>query len=111
MIPLTPELVRPWFVVVLLAREFLVSGLRSFLESQGTAFGARWGGKIKMVLQSALIPVALADGAIAAGGAPSAGLRHFGQVLVYATLAATIASMFDYLVVARRAIAGKAAPR
>jgi len=110
MMPFAPELVPPWFVVALLAREFLVSGLRSFLESQGVPFGARWGGKVKMVLQSVFIPVALADAAIAAGsdgGAPNGGLRQFGQFLFWATLAATMVSMFVYLQVARGAVAKK----
>lgn len=103
MIPLTPELVPPWFVVALLAREFLVSGLRSFLESQGVPFGARWGGKIKMVLQSVFIPVSLVDGAIAAGGSPNEAVRLFAHILFWGTLAATMVSMFDYLQVARGA--------
>jgi len=107
MIPLTPELVPPWFVVALLAREFLVSGLRSFLESQGVPFGARWGGKIKMVLQSVFIPVALADAAIAAGGAPSEALRLLAHILFWGTLAATMVSMFDYLQVARGSVLEK----
>ena len=35
--------IEPWFPVVLIGREFLVSGLRSYIESRGIAFGARWG--------------------------------------------------------------------
>src|ERR1041385_340413 len=45
-------LVQPWLVVVIIMREFLVSGLRSFLESRGIPFGAALGGKMKMVVQS-----------------------------------------------------------
>ncbi|MBK8269614.1 MAG: hypothetical protein IPK83_15450 [Planctomycetes bacterium] len=39
-------------VVIIVARELLVSGLRGFSEAKGQAFGANWWGKIKMLLQS-----------------------------------------------------------
>ena len=51
--------VQPWMVIVLLIREFLVSAIRSHAESQGTAFGANWAGKLKMVVQSTTICVIL----------------------------------------------------
>lgn len=41
-----------WMVVIVVARELLVSGLRGFSEAKGKAFGANWWGKIKMLLQS-----------------------------------------------------------
>jgi CDP-diacylglycerol--glycerol-3-phosphate 3-phosphatidyltransferase len=47
--------VRPWMVVVILAREILVSGIRSFAESKGIAFPAGLWGKIKMVSQSVTV--------------------------------------------------------
>ncbi|MBN1441853.1 MAG: CDP-diacylglycerol--glycerol-3-phosphate 3-phosphatidyltransferase [Planctomycetes bacterium] len=53
------DLVKPWFAVIILFREFLVSGLRSFLESRGIAFGAALSGKLKMLLQSMTIPAVL----------------------------------------------------
>lgn len=51
-IPETAMLVPPWIVVLVLAREFLVSGLRGYLEGHGTKFGARWEGKTKLVVQA-----------------------------------------------------------
>jgi CDP-diacylglycerol--glycerol-3-phosphate 3-phosphatidyltransferase len=56
---LAPRVVEPWYAVVIIFREFLVSGLRSFLESRGVAFGAAASGKLKMVLQSITIPVVI----------------------------------------------------
>lgn len=44
-------LVAPWMVVVIIARELLVSSLRSFSESKGLAFGADLLGKIKTWMQ------------------------------------------------------------
>lgn len=42
----------PWMVVVILAREYMVTSIRGFLESQGLAFPASKWGKAKMILQS-----------------------------------------------------------
>lgn len=51
--------VESWMVVVILARELLVTSLRSVLESSGVDFSANAWGKAKMILQATLIPVIL----------------------------------------------------
>src|SRR5215831_239934 len=38
----------PWMVTVVVARELVITSLRSFLETMGARFGADWLGKIKM---------------------------------------------------------------
>jgi CDP-diacylglycerol--glycerol-3-phosphate 3-phosphatidyltransferase len=53
--------VRPWMVVVIIARELLVSAIRSHAEQQGIDFGASWAGKLKMFLQSLTVCVVLAQ--------------------------------------------------
>jgi CDP-diacylglycerol---glycerol-3-phosphate 3-phosphatidyltransferase len=49
----------PWMVVVILARELLVTSLRGMTEGRGQSFGAVWIGKLKMSFQSATILVIL----------------------------------------------------
>ena len=49
-----------WMVTVVVAREIIITGLRSFLENKGATFGADWLGKAKMVLQCAAL-VAIFD--------------------------------------------------
>ncbi len=44
--------VQSWMVVVILAREFIVSAIRGYSESQGIQYPAIAVGKIKMLLQS-----------------------------------------------------------
>src|ERR1700722_17949682 len=44
--------VAPWMVVLILARELLVTTLRGASEASGQNFGADMGGKLKMVVQS-----------------------------------------------------------
>jgi CDP-diacylglycerol--glycerol-3-phosphate 3-phosphatidyltransferase len=42
---------QPWMVVLIIARELLVTGMRSFSESHGIAFAASLSGKVKMSVQ------------------------------------------------------------
>jgi CDP-diacylglycerol--glycerol-3-phosphate 3-phosphatidyltransferase len=49
--------VAPGMVVVILARELLVTSLRGMTEGTGQAFGAAFSGKLKMVFQSVTILV------------------------------------------------------
>ena len=42
---------KPWMVTTIIIRELLIQGLRSHLEGQGQAFGAKTAGKVKTALQ------------------------------------------------------------
>jgi CDP-diacylglycerol--glycerol-3-phosphate 3-phosphatidyltransferase len=82
----------PWMVTVVVAREFLITGLRGWLESIGVQFGADWLGKLKMVLQcAALVAIFIAL------KAPEPGLESIRTGLVYAMLVATILSGLQYV--------------
>ena len=48
-----------WAAVVIIAREFAVSGLRSIAAAQGKVIAASWWGKIKTVIQIIAIIIAL----------------------------------------------------
>jgi len=49
------SIVQAWMVVLILAREFIVSAIRGYSESQGVKFPATPAGKIRMFLQSVAI--------------------------------------------------------
>jgi len=51
LVEFNPALVPPWVAVVIIGREFLVSGLRSIAASEGFAIEASELGKFKMVVQ------------------------------------------------------------
>jgi len=51
--------VAPFMVIILLARELLVTSLRGTAESSGHSFGAQFSGKVKMVAQSLTILIVL----------------------------------------------------
>lgn len=49
------HLIPAWAAVVIIAREFAVSGLRTLAASEGTVIAASWWGKVKTVTQIAAI--------------------------------------------------------
>jgi CDP-diacylglycerol--glycerol-3-phosphate 3-phosphatidyltransferase len=46
-----------WMVVLIIARELLVSGLRGFSEAAGKPYAANYWGKVKMVVQCSTVPL------------------------------------------------------
>ena len=58
-IPWGREIVPPWIVVAIVAREFIVTALRGFMESRGHEFGADPAGKLKMIIQCIAVPAVI----------------------------------------------------
>jgi len=96
--------VTPWMVVVILARELLVTSLRGSSEGSGQNFGAQFSGKLKMVLQSLTILVILiyVNYRIRFPHGVEEGFRIFRDVCIWITLGITLLSGFLYV---QRAIA------
>lgn len=97
----TPEgWLLPWMVTVVVARELIITSLRSFLETSGVSFGADWLGKLKMGLQCAALFAVFAYLFARDGGYEGGFLWFTGIVrdaLIYAMLAATALSGLQYL--------------
>ncbi len=87
------ERLAAWVAMVIIAREFAVSGLRIAAGQQGVVIPASALGKIKTIVQSAAV-LAL----IAASDADAAWV----QALVYAMVVATVVSGADYFLNFRR---------
>ena len=51
-INIAKDLIAPWMVIVIVAREFFVSSIRGFSESKGVKFASNMWGKTKMFIQS-----------------------------------------------------------
>jgi CDP-diacylglycerol---glycerol-3-phosphate 3-phosphatidyltransferase len=88
--------VTAWMVVVILARELLVTSLRGVLESAGVDFSATLSGKLKMILQSVAAPVILVVLAFATPW-PGTAVRALLDVIVYTTVFVSAISGVPYV--------------
>lgn len=90
----------PAMVVVILARELLVTSFRGMSEGTGQAFGAAFSGKLKMVFQSITILVILVYvnylPSLNANGLETIA-RVFRDVCIWATIAITVWSGLLYV--------------
>jgi CDP-diacylglycerol---glycerol-3-phosphate 3-phosphatidyltransferase len=55
----TPQIVKVWIAVVIISREFLISGLRSIAASEGFTIAASELGKLKTVVQIVAVVAAI----------------------------------------------------
>lgn len=83
--------VEPWMLVIVIAREFLVTSIRSVAEARGIAFGADWMGKVKMFAQSLTVPFCLGKATIA-GCHDSPAFGQFTMGLLWFTIVWTAIS-------------------
>ena len=84
-----------WMVIIILGREFIITGMRQVAAAEGIVIAAGWSGKIKTVLQMVAIPVLLlknwpCDPYL--GGFPA------DQILLWAALVMTVVSGIEYMV-------------
>ncbi len=82
-----------WVVVVIIAREFIVSGLRTLAASQGVVIAASNWGKLKTVIQMIAIIMGLLSLVYNPGW-----LNITTQVTIYLAAAITIGSGVDYFI-------------
>ncbi len=104
LIPVEGAGVAPWVATVVVCRELLVTGLRGIVEATGRTFGADWFGKLKMVLQCAVVVGVLLIQTLRGHGETAAvdALAPVQGVLMAAMLAATVGSAVQYSVKAAR---------
>lgn len=90
-----------WTAFIVLAREMLVTSLRSVLEARGVDFSAQWSGKIKMGVQCVAVAVclfSLSPGFVDAFPLSTDGFMTFRKITVIATVAITVISGLEYVV-------------
>ncbi|MGI6010906.1 MAG: CDP-diacylglycerol--glycerol-3-phosphate 3-phosphatidyltransferase [Ruminococcus sp.] len=85
-----------WVVIIIIAREFIISGFRLIASDNGVVIAASYWGKFKTVSQMVMIILLIAD----LGGVFST----VEQILIYLSLALTVISLIDYLVKNRNVI-------
>ncbi len=82
-------LLAAWIVIVIIGREFIISGFRLVASDKGTVIAASYWGKFKTVSQMVLVILLLLD----LGGV----FDTVAAVLTWVALALTVISLVDYL--------------
>jgi CDP-diacylglycerol--glycerol-3-phosphate 3-phosphatidyltransferase len=88
-----------WMAVVVVARELLVTVLRSFLEGEGIDFSAKMAGKLKMVFQCGAVAASLWSLALS-DQQPPQWLSWGLPSLVWLAIITTVYSGIDYVFLA-----------
>ncbi len=79
-----------WVVLVIISREFIISGFRLVASDSGIVIAASYWGKIKTVVQMTMIILLLLDIA-------NPVLQTITQISIWAAVALTIISLIDYV--------------
>ena len=79
-----------WIVIVIISREFIISGFRMIASDNGIVIAASYWGKFKTVFQMAMIIVLIAafEGSV---------FEVVEQILIWVSLILTIVSLVDYI--------------
>ena len=78
-----------WVVIIIIGREFIISGFRLVASDNGIVIAASWWGKSKTLSQMIMIILLIAD-------IPA--LSVLNTVLIWVALILTVVSLIDYLV-------------
>lgn len=105
-LPWSREMLPAWMVVVILAREFLVTGIRGYVESVGHEFPADGFGKIKMIVQCTAVGNIIWIEAWDWAPAWLSFWKGLCVVLVWATVISTVLSGAMYVMRTKEILAG-----
>ncbi|MBQ4284190.1 MAG: CDP-diacylglycerol--glycerol-3-phosphate 3-phosphatidyltransferase [Lachnospira sp.] len=80
-----------WIVIIIIAREFIISGFRTVAADNGVVIAASYWGKFKTTFQIIMIIALIID-------LPFSFMHYINLALIYISLALTIISLVDYMV-------------
>lgn len=78
-----------WVVIVIIAREFIISGFRLIASDNGVVIAASYWGKFKTTFQMVMICLMIAD---------IAQIALLTQIVMWVAVVLTVVSLVDYLV-------------
>ncbi len=80
-----------WGVIVIISREFIISGFRLVAANEGIVLAASWWGKIKTTVQMVMSVLLIVnfDGEV---------IDIIESIFIYAAIALTVISLVDYLI-------------
>ena len=79
-----------WIVIVIIAREFIISGFRLIASDNGVVIAASYWGKFKTTFQMIMIILLILD-------LPFAYMDIVNNIVVYVALILTVISLVDYI--------------
>ena len=80
-----------WIVIIIISREFIISGFRLIASDNGVVIAASYWGKFKTTFQMLMVITLIIN-------LPYTWFQALGTVLIYVSLALTIISLIDYIV-------------
>lgn len=80
-----------WIVVIIIAREFIISGFRLIASDNGVVIAASYWGKFKTTFQMLMVIVLILDIQLPF-------FQILGMILTYVALILTVVSLIDYIV-------------
>lgn len=85
-----------WVVIIIIAREFTISGFRLVAADNGKVIAASMWGKVKTTVQMFMVIFLIAD--LGSSVPAIAGFMHiFEMILIYAAMILTVISLCDYI--------------
>ena len=78
-----------WIVIIIIGREFIISGFRLVASDKGTVIAASYWGKFKTVFQMVMVILLILD----LGGI----FDTIAQIVIWIALILTVVSLVDYL--------------
>ena len=86
------KLIPVWVVLIIIAREFIISGFRLVASDNGIVIAASYWGKFKTTFQMLMVIVIIFNINLQLGW-----LNILGTILIYVALVLTVVSLIDYL--------------
>ena len=84
------ELITAWVLIIIIAREVIISGFRLVASDNGVVIAASYWGKFKTAFQLLTVIVLILN-------IPNKVFTILGTVLIYVSLALTVISLIDYI--------------
>lgn len=85
------ERLAAWIVIIIIAREFIISGFRLVASDNGIVIAASYWGKFKTVFQMIMVVVLMLN-------IQNSVFQMLGTILVWISLALTLISLADYVI-------------
>lgn len=79
-----------WIVIIIIAREFIISGFRLVASDNGVVIAASYWGKFKTTFQMLMVIVLILN-------IQNSFFQILGTVLIYVSLVLTVVSLVDYI--------------